>query len=826
MWSPIAGPLARLGLDGAWMRIFDTAIPETRFSPVLAANGETLVAVRPAPTRLVAVRIDPGSATLAGRPEFAALVSGLLDLAAGRPLLDQPAIASRPKHISMIAPRSVESAEGGRASGVVPAGFSLAPVLLVASLALLLWDTVSRHWRATGATAARVGILALIAVALWNPALPMGGRLLDLIVVLDESRSMAGRGWAEVRTAAQALSGDSRIGLVRYGSTAAIEFRPTPIEYPTVQAALANPHPPRRSLVDGSFTDTESAIRTALHLASPSRPTVLLVVSDGTDTHGSPNRALATAGRAGIDVYRRLIESPKIAGDCRIDRVDGPDAARVGQRIRLSVAVTCDRARESRVVTSLDGRPAAESRIEMDARGTASVAIELASDQAGTCELTTVLDVEGDPEPANNSWRSILTIDGPKPILMVSRDDGTPPLARSLADGGRTVRIIDPEHLAAEARILRGAGTVVLDDIAIADAPDSAWAALADSVEKHGTGLVVLGGPRSFGAGGYRGSRLEELLPVTAEPHGPVPRAAVLFLVDKSGSMEQDHRGVSRLAHARRAVHATTASLGGPDTAGLMWFDRGPAEAIPLRPKAEFMTVFDEAWTVAPSGGTTLVPALRAALEKLSIADVDQRLLVLVTDGITPPDEDLAPVRQTLLDTGASLIALVVGDNPQVPGLQDLADINEGVLLRIDDIARLPTFMRAPAVPWTGWRLAGPRRPRHHLSSAGGARVPSVRRGRSAAGGAPRRLGAGHRAAGRPWWLGAALDVLGALGPIRWRTPGLGRVRDRIALRRGCRCRPAGRHRSSRRCGLRLGINGFGCGKRCRSVGWRTHGSA
>ena len=711
-WSPVAGPLSDLALDPEWIRAADTTISDNGFSPVLTAGGESLIAMRGSPTRVVAVRIDPASSTMATRPQFAALVAGLLDLAAGRPLLDRLAITWRPAELSIIAPRSVEFVQRGRDSNASPAGSPLGPALLIVSLALLLWDTLGRDRRPRGATTVRIGIAALIAIAFWNPSLPFGGRLLDLIVVLDDSRSMDGRGWAEVSAAAQSLPGNARIGLVRYGAEPVVELRPTPIDEPAVQKAFADPDPPRRLHVDGSFTNTESAIRAALRMASPNRRTAVLVVSDGVDTHGSVDQALLAAGRAGIDVYRRLIERAKTEGDCLIDAVEAPSAAQVGQRFRLNVAVTCDRARTGRIVTYLDGRPAGESDITTRANGTAFVAVELASDTPGNREITAVLDVQGDPQSANNTWRSMIAIDGPKPILMVSPGGKTSPLARSFLDGGRTVHLITPERLAGDDGIIGGAGVVVLDDIAIGDAPESAWAALARSVETRGTGLVVLGGPRSFGAGGYRGSRLEALLPVTAESRGPVPRAAVLFLVDKSGSMERDHRGVSRIAHARRAVRVTADSLGSADAAGLMWFDRGPGDAISLRPKTAVLSAFDDIWTVAPSGGTTLVPGFRAALERLSNTDADQRLLVLVTDGITPPGEDLAPLRPALAEAGVSLIALVVGENRQVSGLQYLTAINDGVFLRIDDVARLPSLMRTEVgARRSAWR-SGPVVPR------------------------------------------------------------------------------------------------------------------
>ncbi|NIQ55204.1 MAG: VWA domain-containing protein, partial [Gammaproteobacteria bacterium] len=161
----------------------------------------------------------------------------------------------------------------------------------------------------------------------------------------------------------------------------------------------------------------------------------------------------------------------------------------------------------------------------------------------------------------------LVEVEGPARVLFLTGASGAEPspLLQSLVAGGWDVAALPASRFGSPPPAGPAPALLVLDDVSVGDMPSPAWRHLEHLVRDEGAGLLVLGGPRSFAAGGYRRSRLEDLLPVTAEAREPRPGAAILFLVDTSGSMERDRRGRSPLELARRAVLETLGGISEED---------------------------------------------------------------------------------------------------------------------------------------------------------------------------------------------------------------------------------------------------------------------
>lgn len=271
------------------------------------------------------------------------------------------------------------------------------------------------------------------------------------------------------------------------------------------------------------------------------------------------------------------------------------------------------------------------------------------------------------------------------------------PLAGSLLRGGWSVTHADPSRLASG--VDPEADVVVLDNIAIGDVEEAGWRALAQAVRKRGTGLVLLGGKRSLGAGGYRHSTLESLLPVTAQASADPELATAIFLIDKSGSMDRAAAGRSAFAYAREAVQLTAASLEG-DRIGITTFDVNARVLLPVGTHEDFAAAAKRAWRdVRPGGGTLLTSGLTSALDQFDETN-GQKLLILVTDGFTEAHGDdstagLTHLADTIARKRVDIIALGIGADASLASLQQLTTANDGVLLQLDDVAHIPRLMLA-----------------------------------------------------------------------------------------------------------------------------------
>ena len=256
-----------------------------------------------------------------------------------------------------------------------------------------------------------------------------------------------------------------------------------------------------------------------------------------------------------------------------------------------------------------------------------------------------------------SSPRSI-DVEPPAAVLYVA--DQPSALAQSLQAGGWTLTTVASRRLDGLSSGFQQYAAVILDDVPVSAARPATWDALASAVRDRGTGLLVLGGGRSFAAGSYRESRLEAVLPVLSRPAALGDAAALAFVVDKSGSMGASAAGVDRFRLAQRAVVETANALTDRDYASLVVFDVATRELIPLVGAAQFKQAVAAPWAAQPRGGTRIAPAIEKAVAQLEAAAAARRILVLVTDGFVDevPVEDL---RARLSHARIELIALAVG---------------------------------------------------------------------------------------------------------------------------------------------------------------------
>lgn len=539
----------------------------------------------------------------------------------------------------------------------------------------------------------RIGILALLGLALWNPALPWGTPPLDLLVLVDDSQSMAlgvvDEAWRQLVEEANVPTRETRVAVVRFGASPVLELPPTAWD----EASLDPLKPPRRHPIDPTRTDVQAALILALRLTRPHRSVALALISDLGETDGHAEAALLQARQAQVPIYGlwpRRVSEPTVAG---IESLQMRARARTGQRSPVTVVYQGRLETNGTLQIRVDGRLQAERPVELrPGRADAARFWVLAKD-AGVHSVEAVLHVPGDLEIENNRRRTLFNVEGPGTVLYVARDTQLSQVARTLLDQGiQLQRVTAADFLRAASR-LPWLSAVVLDDLAVTDLSDRGWRGLAQAVKEYGTGLVVLGGPNSFAAGGYRDSRLEALLPVEVDLPDRQPRAAVLFAVDKSGSMGRIRAGVSRLALARRAVREASSTLLPGDQVGLVLFDIEPKVLVPLHVSSVPEAALQGIDTVQAGGGTRLAPALKTAVKQLADAQAGQRLLVLVTDGFLA-DESISALETEIQAHGIQVVALAIGSEADLAPLRRLAAAHDGAVFPVADIATLPRLMR------------------------------------------------------------------------------------------------------------------------------------
>lgn len=468
----------------------------------------------------------------------------------------------------------------------------------------------------------------------------------------------------------------------------ALEFAGRPADT-VVQAPLAATQAP--APLEPWSTDIERALLAALMLHAHQPLDRVVVVSDGHATSGDTQRGLRALHAAGLPVQWRPVGRP--APGLHIAEVLAPVRARPDQTIEIGVRLGGSGQRAVQVeatARSATGRTRTATA-SSDASGLAVLTLDAGADGPLVVDLS-LNDRDSGATLETRPDAAVIDIVARAALLYAHASAA--PLAQALARGGWTIETVPATRLDDQVEGLDNYRAVVLDDVAVGDAGPRFWNALVRAVRERGVGLLVLGGERSFARGGYRGSTLESLLPLVAEPAAPDRKASILFAVDKSGSMGRGAAGIDRFALARRAVIETARGAGPDDAVGLLVFDIEPRVLLPLTPSASALPMLEREWPVAPNGGTRLAPALDAAIGLLERSGRGRRLLVLVTDGFV----DQAPLeglKSRLARAGIEALVLAIGADADTGALARAVGEPTALVLQVGEAAELPQAMRS-----------------------------------------------------------------------------------------------------------------------------------
>lgn len=434
-------------------------------------------------------------------------------------------------------------------------------------------------------------------------------------------------------------------------------------------------------------SDIGHAMQGALWAFDPATQGAIILVSNGR-WHQGALQALLNAKEVEVPVFWLPVAADQSTPD--IMNISAPTRARAGQRIGVSVAIRLDRSTRAELVLLMNNRPVA--RKEATAGGSLDFLLNVPA--SGAVILGAELhDPDNGTVIAELKQGALINITHAPSVLVIS--DTPSAFGKSLDDGGWSVLASRPQNIAARIDDLASVSLLVLDNVAATDLPPMAWNRIEHAVRRDAMGLLVLGGPNSFGLGGYRDSQLESLLPVVSEPPDDEAPVGLVFLIDVSGSMDRPGTETNRLQMAKLATTETARALRPVDRVGLITFDVQSNELLPIDARANHAAAIEKAWPQSASGGTALMPSLRRAVAALREDGAEQQLLFLLTDGFLA-DADLQQLDDLLQDTDVELVAMILdsGTQPRLSVLEDIAVANGGRLIRIDDVLRLPTLMR------------------------------------------------------------------------------------------------------------------------------------
>lgn len=568
-------------------------------------------------------------------------------------------------------------------------------LLLLPALALFAW------WRKELALwrPLRAAALLLIVALLARPQARLQQEGLDLWVLLDRSESTEDRidrglpEWEKLMNGAKRSRGDE-LHLVDFAMDAV----------------------PQEENGGGAFTGNRRLTRTGLAIDSlialrnPDKATRFLLFTDGYSTEslsGISERLI----KENIPLDVRLLGEPP-GSDFRLRRLRMPVRAQTGEPFLIEAEVSGPRDGEIPLTILRNGVSILETKaVITKGRGVARFTDRIGG--SGSYHYEARIAPAEDSHPGNNRYDSWIEITGGPRLLLVSGYLNDP-VADVLKRQFNVDVVTDPKTL--HAGMLSGCRGVILNNVPAWEMPSAFLAGLDFYVNAQGGGLLMAGGKRSFGAGGYFRSSIDELLPVSMELKKDQRKlvAAISIVLDRSGSMAAGVAGgKTKMDLANEGSAKAMEFMGYQDNVAVFAVDSEAHEMVPMQTisdESNKSDLMDQTRRITSGGGGIFVyNGLKAGWKALRSTSVGTRHIILFADAADAeqtgdgPGADYKSLLEEVTLEGAtvSVIALGTESDSDAGFLKDVAARGKGRIFFTDRPEDLPNVFTAETLAVT-----------------------------------------------------------------------------------------------------------------------------
>ena len=497
-----------------------------------------------------------------------------------------------------------------------------------------------------------------------------------------------------------------RVGLVTFGYD---QIYASPIDH---NASRVYSDYRNAKLPDTSATDVEAALNYAATLFEKPETAKIVLLSEGLETDGKARNAIKNVSVGGIRVDTVYFPDEPDEAEVQLIGVEMPDYnVAVGADFQVQLSVQSSYEGKAKVTLLDNGTKQKPVEVTLG-KGIANIELTHSVTTPGMHQFSFEISCDKDAVLLNNSYSSYIILNKFNEILILEsiagESDRLKDALERLKDNPEeklnvTVRSIHTEA-PQSLKELCDFDEVILVNIANSDLPQGFDQILSDYVSRKGGGLFTVGGsdpvtkkPHTYVRDDMYGSLYQQMLPVQAINY--TPPIGVMILIDRSGSMDSNDGGKSKLTLAKEGAQECVNGLSERDWCGVISLDDNAVDEVALIPATRKYEIKETIEAIQLGGGTAYTPALDSAGSALSIlTGVERKHIILVTDGM-PGDSYKSyssVIERNYEEYGITFSVLSIG-SASFENLQKAAELGHGTCYSVDygDYNTIPEVMAA-----------------------------------------------------------------------------------------------------------------------------------
>jgi uncharacterized membrane protein len=551
----------------------------------------------------------------------------------------------------------------------------------------LAWRSPSGLDRMRRWIAIAIRLLILLAVILGLAGLELRRRNDSLAVtfLFDHSESIPERYRNAMinylKTAIEHRQSRDKVGLIVFGGDASIELMPS--EKIDVQKLY--------SVINTHATDIASALRLAQASMPSDSQRRIVLISDGNENVGDAIQEAESIRANGLAVDVLPVDSGE-RRDVQLEKVVVPSSLKGGQTFEVKIHVVSTDAGPVKLRIFRNGQYLGEQDVQVS-KGRNIFAFPQNIEMSGFHCYTVEVSSPMDDVLQNNKGLAFTSVKGIPTALIVHADKSQgEPLNRALESSKIQIRSTGIEGFPSDIGEIANYDLIVLSNVNGGDLSESQMKCLQSAVRDFGVGLVAIAGDDSFTAGAYRGTPLEEALPVSMDLSSKkvLPSGALVIVVHATEFPDGNR-------WARDIALAALEALGPTDQMGIVLWDGTDRWLFPIQPVGDRRKLGQLISGMNPGDMPSFIEVMSMAHQGLAQTKAHLKHMVVFSDGDPNPPSD-AEVKAIVADK-ITISTVMIGGHTAPDPMMRMAQMGKGRFHDVRSPSQLPQiFIKESAI--------------------------------------------------------------------------------------------------------------------------------